>query len=71
MTDCEKDLGVHVDSELNFKRHIQESITKSNRTLMAIKRPIASRQEGGSEDVIHCLGPPAPGVLQSGDNHKK
>ena len=46
---------MHVDSELNFKRHIQESIAKSNRTLMAIKRTIASRQEGVVKTLFTVL----------------
>ncbi len=34
----EKDLGVHVDNQLNFSVHIREAINKSNRLLGTIRR---------------------------------
>ena len=35
ITDCEKDLGVHIDKDLNFKKHISLATAKANR-IMAI-----------------------------------
>ena len=35
ITDCEKDLGVHIDKELNFEKHIALTTAKANR-IMAI-----------------------------------
>ena len=37
-TTCEKDLGVYIDNELKFQRHIAESIKKANQKLGIIKR---------------------------------
>jgi hypothetical protein len=36
--DEEKDLGVWVDSELTFKKHVQQATTKARRTLSVIRR---------------------------------
>ena len=44
-TECEKDLGIHVDTELSFQIHTREVVNKANRTLMIIKRSISSRHE--------------------------
>ena len=35
---CEKDIGVHIDSNLNFDKHINYSINKANRVLAITKR---------------------------------
>ncbi len=37
-TDSEKDLGITIDSQLNFDNHIAETINKANRILGLIKR---------------------------------
>ena len=37
-TTCEKDVGVYIDNELKFQRHIAESIKKANQKLGIIKR---------------------------------
>ena len=38
MSDCEKDLGVHIDDKLNFDKHIDEKIKKANRVLAIIRK---------------------------------
>ena len=35
---CEKDLGVHIDNNLNFEKHIYEKIKKANKILAVIRR---------------------------------
>lgn len=37
-TSCEKDLGVHVDSNLKFSNHIQKAVNKGNRLLGLVRR---------------------------------
>ena len=37
-TKCEKDLGVHIDDQLNFKKHISFIINKANRILAIVRR---------------------------------
>ena len=37
-TDCEKDRGVHIDSELKFSRHMETRVNKANRILGLIRR---------------------------------
>ena len=37
-TPVEKDLGIYVDKDLNYKEHIHKSITKANQTLGMIRR---------------------------------
>ena len=37
-SNCEKDLGISVDSELNFENHIMDKVKKANRILGLIKR---------------------------------
>ena len=32
-TNLEKDLGVHIDSDLNFSYHIQQKVNKGNKIL--------------------------------------
>ena len=38
VTDCEKDIGVHIDPKLSFDKHIGKSINKANRILAVIRR---------------------------------
>ena len=35
---CEKDIGVHVDNNLNFKEHINNTINKANRVLAIVRK---------------------------------
>ena len=44
-TNCEKDLGVFVDSQLSFSHHVNETTKQCNKILWTIKRTIASRNE--------------------------
>ena len=37
-TDSEKDLGVLVDNELNFSKHVEAHVCKANRILVFIRR---------------------------------
>ena len=37
-SDCEKDLGVHVDNKLNFETHINKRIKAANRVLAIVRR---------------------------------
>ena len=37
-TNKEKDLGVEVDNELKFSKHIESQVTKANRVLGQIRR---------------------------------
>ena len=37
-SNCEKDLGISVDSELKFENHIMDKVKKANRILGLIKR---------------------------------
>ena len=37
-TDLEKDLGIKIDSHLNFYDHIAETVNKANRILGLIRR---------------------------------
>ena len=37
-TDCEKDLGVHIDDKLDFSKHIDTAINRANRTMGTIRR---------------------------------
>ena len=37
-SDCEKDLGVHVDNKLNFETHINKKIKAANRVLAIVRR---------------------------------
>ncbi len=37
-SDCEKDIGVHVDTKLNFQKHISTSVNKANRIMGLIRR---------------------------------
>ena len=50
-TAMERDLGVLIDEDLNFKAHVKEASTKANKILWTIKRAITSR----SEDIIRKL----------------
>ena len=33
-TNCEKDLGVHIDSELRFNEHIKNEVSRSTQDLV-------------------------------------
>ena len=37
-SDCEKDLGVHIDNNLKFDTHINHAVTKSNRILAVTRK---------------------------------
>jgi exonuclease III len=37
-TECEKDLGIHIDSDLNFSKHTETQVNKANRILGMIRR---------------------------------
>ena len=43
--DCEKDLGVEVDSELKFHKQTSNSVKKANRMLGLIKRCFQNKKE--------------------------
>ena len=38
VTECEKDLGVNVDAELKFSKHIEIQVNKANNILGMIRR---------------------------------
>ena len=37
-TELEKDLGVHIDPELKFSKHVERQVNKANRILGLIRR---------------------------------
>ena len=42
-TDCEKDLGVHVDCQLKFENHIQSQVKKARSTAAVINSNITHK----------------------------
>ncbi len=45
MTEEEKDIGVTIDSKLEFNRHINEKVNKANRIMAVIRRAFSSLDE--------------------------
>ena len=37
VSDCEKDIGVHIDKDLNFGTHISKAINKANRVMWVVR----------------------------------
>ena len=42
-SDVEKDLGLHVDNRLSFHEHVNQAVSKANRTLGLLKRTFVCR----------------------------
>ena len=56
-TELEKDLGIYVDPELNFSKHVERKVNKANRILWLIRRFYEYIDMGVMKKLLTTLEP--------------